>query len=343
MNTSDTLPELHDVAGYLADRLPGFQGPLTITKFPTGQSNPTFRLDTPSRSYVLRSKPTGTLLKSAHAVDREHRVMTALRKTDVPVPRTYLYCEDKAVIGAEFFVMEYVDGRTIADPRAPELGSDVAARAELYDQMNRVLAAIHSLDVEKIGLSDYGKPSEYFSRQIRRWTTQYHASKVRENADMDRLGRWLEEHLPPDDGRACLVHGDFRIDNLLFSRMGSEVVAVLDWELSTLGHPFADLAYQCMQWRVAVDAPLQGLGGVDRQSLGIPYEAQYVSTYCQRMGISGIPNWEFYIAFSFFRLAAILEGVLKRAVDGNASNPRQARRLGEMVPQLAMQGMKAIS
>jgi len=328
------------VTHYLEARLEGFQGPLQITKFPTGQSNPTFLLDAASGRYVLRRKPPGKLLKSAHAVDREYRVMRALQETGVPVPRPYLLCEDEGVIGAMFFVMSLVEGRHFADPRTPEVSNE--ERSGFYDDMNRVLVALHSLDVEAIGLADFGRPGNYFERQVGRWTKQYQASATEVIPAMDHLMAWLSHNTPPDDGRVSLVHGDYRIDNMIMAADASRIAALLDWELSTLGHPLADLAYQCMQWRMPVGEQGRGLEGVDRNGLGIPTEKAYVARYCERAGLPAIDNWAFYLAFSFFRFAAILQGVLKRALDGIASNPDQAKRLGAMVPVLAEKAMVVV-
>jgi aminoglycoside phosphotransferase (APT) family kinase protein len=337
---NDTVAQLDcaAVGAYLAAHLAGFRGPLTATKFATGQSNPTFLLESPSGKYVLRRKPPGQLLRSAHAVDREFRVISALEDSDVPVPRPYLLCADESVIGTMFYVMEYCAGRNFQDPRVPEV--DNADRAAIYDDMNRVLAALHSVDIEAAGLADYGRPGNYFERQIARWTKQYRASETETIADMDNLIDWLAGNTPPDDGRVGLVHGDYRIDNMIFDPRAPRVIAVLDWELSTLGHPFADLGYQCMQWRMPTGPIGRGLDGVDRAALGITSEADYVARYCERMGIAAIPDWPFYLAFAFFRLAAIIQGVKKRGLEGNASNPERAAQLGTIVPVLAEKGIK---
>jgi aminoglycoside phosphotransferase (APT) family kinase protein len=339
----DTVDQLDcaAVGAYLETHLDGFRGPLTATKFATGQSNPTFLLEAPSGRYVLRRKPPGQLLKSAHAVDREFRVITALQGTDVPVPRPHLLCADESVIGTMFFVMEFCAGRNFQDPRVPEV--DATDRAAVYDDMNRVLAALHSVDIEAVGLADYGRPGNYFERQIGRWTQQYRASETETIAAMDALIAWLAGNTPADDGRIALVHGDYRIDNMIFDARAPRMIAVLDWELSTLGHPFADLGYQCMQWRMPTGPVGRGLDGVDRAALGIPSEADYVAKYCERMGIAAIPDWPFYLAFAFFRLAAIIQGVKKRGLDGNASNPERAAELGTLVPVLAAKAVELVN
>ncbi len=333
MREDVTQLDVGAVEAYLAARLDGFRGPLNATKFASGQSNPTFLLRTPSAAYVLRRKPPGKLLKSAHAVDREFRVMRALAGSDVPVPRPHILCQDESVIGSMFFVMDYVEGRNFQDPRVPEV--DRETRAGVYDAMNAVLAALHSVDVEAVGLADFGRPGSYFARQVARWSGQYRASETETIPAMDAVIAWLDDNVPADDGRVALVHGDYRIDNMIFDESAPRVIAVLDWELSTLGHPFADLGYQCMQWRLPVGDAGRGLDGVDRAALGIPSEEAYVARYCERMGISGIPEWTFCLAFSFFRFAAILQGVKKRAIDGNASNPERGLQLGTMVPLIA--------
>jgi aminoglycoside phosphotransferase (APT) family kinase protein len=329
------------LAAYLEARLQGFKGPIEATKTPTGQSNPTFVLATPGGKYVLRKKPPGQLLKSAHQVDREHRVMKALEGTDVPVPRMLHLCEDDSVIGTAFFVMAFVEGTVFWDPALPELTNP--QRAKLYDEQNRALAALHSVVPAKVGLADFGRAGSYFARQRDRWTKQYRASETERIEDMETLIAWLERNEPPDDGRASLVHGDYRIDNMIFAPDGSRLLAIIDWELSTIGHPFSDLAYQCMQWRFPNHETMRGLAGIDRAALGIPTEAEYVAMYCERMGLAEIAHWQFCLAFSFFRLAAIVQGVKKRGLDGTASNPEKALKSGERVPLMARMGVEAIS
>jgi aminoglycoside phosphotransferase (APT) family kinase protein len=326
---------------YLTEHLPGFEGPLEIEKTPTGQSNPTFILTARSGRYVLRRKPPGQLLKSAHAVDREFRVQKALAGTDVPTARMHFLCEDEDVIGTIFYVMECVDGDVHFDPRLPD--TDNTTRAAMYDDMNRALAALHDVDVVAVGLSDFGRPGSYFERQVSRWSKQYRASETETIADMDALIDWLEANMPPDDGITTLVHGDYRIDNMIYDRAEPRVLAVLDWELSTLGHPYSDLAYQCMQWRMPAGEEGRGFGETDRTTLGIPSEQAYIDRYCERRGLSGIPIFDFCVAFSFFRMAAIVQGVKKRGLDGNASNPERAARMGSYVPMFAAKGLEAAS
>ncbi|GAB3309663.1 phosphotransferase [Haliea atlantica] len=328
------------LARYLAEHIPDFGGDLKAEKFPGGQSNPTFKLTANGREYVLRRKPPGELLPSAHAVDREFRVMTALRDTDVPVPKTYVLCEDESVIGSMFFVMECLQGRVLWDPVLPE-ARDNAERAAYYDSMNATLAALHNVDVNAVGLADYGKPGNYFERQLGRWTKQYRASETETIADMETLLRWLPANMPEDDGTVSLVHGDYRLDNVMFHASEPRIIAVLDWELSTLGHPLADLANQCMAWLLPRESAMKGLAGVDRASLGIPSDEEYVARYCERTGRSGIDNWDFYIVFSLFRLAAILQGVKKRALQGNASSA-EANAKGDLVKPLAALAVQRI-
>lgn len=344
MSQVDSLDTVK-LAEYLEQHIEGFKGPIEADKFEGGQSNPTFKITTPSGAYVLRSQPPGELLKSAHAVDREYRVMAALKNTEVPVPNVLHLCEDRDVIGSMFYVMEFCEGRIFWGAALPECGEGEqgnATRAAMYDEMNRVLAAMHSVDLEAAGLSDYGKPGNYFERQLGRWTKQYAASKLKDIPAMDELIAWLEKHQPEDDGQVALAHGDFRLDNMMWHPSEPKVIAVLDWELSTLGHPLADLAYQCMGMRLPQgDAKMAGMAGVDRKALGIPTEQEYVQMYCQRRGIGKIDNWEFYLSFSFFRLAAICQGVAKRAQDGNASS-KQAATVGAMVEPLASMAVDII-
>ena len=321
---------------WLRDRIPPFSGKLTAEKFAGGQSNPTFKLTAGERQYVLRRKPPGELLASAHAVDREFRVISALRDTDVPVPEAIALCEDESVIGSMFYVMEYLDGRVFWDPALPELTRDELGA--VFDEMNRVLAALHSVDVNAVGLSDYGKPGSYFERQVNRWTKQYRASETETVEAMEALIKWLPANMPADDGLISLVHGDYRLDNVMFHPTEPRIIAVLDWELSTLGHPLADLAYQVMAWQFPREGGVMGLMGIDRSELGIPSDQQYVEQYCERTGRSGIPDWNFYMAFCFFRIAAILQGVKKRALQGNASSAEAATR-GDQVGPLAEMGL----
>ncbi len=341
MEENAQLLDVSAIEAKLAADLPGFEGPLKAEKFDVGQSNPTFRLTTPGKTYVLRRKPPGVLLKSAHAVDREFRVQKSLQTSEVPVAQMLLMCEDDSVIGSMFYVMDHVAGRHFELPNLPELDPD--GRSAVYNEMNRVLAALHSVDFEAVGLGDFGAPGAYVARQIGRWTKQYRASETEAVADMDSLIDWLNANLDKDDGQRTLVHGDFRIDNLIFHANRPEIAAVLDWELSTLGHPIADLAYQIMQWRMPVGPEGRGLAGLDRKALGIPTEEEYVASYCERRGLVGIPDFGFFLGFCFFRMAAILQGVKKRALDGNASNPEQGLKLGALVPLFASGGLAAIS
>jgi aminoglycoside phosphotransferase (APT) family kinase protein len=329
--TVDRL-DLESLGAYLEAEISGFKGLREAEKFSGGQSNPTFLLTADSGQYVLRKQPPGTLLKSAHAVDREFRVIRALAATSVPVARAYHLCSDPEIIGTMFYVMSYENGRIYWNPALPDVDRD--ERRLIYDEMNRVLAALHDVDIEAVKLADFGRPGNYFERQVGRWSKQYRASETDKIESMDRLMRWLPDNMPQDDGQVSLIHGDYRLDNIVFAPAGPRAMAVLDWELSTLGHPYADLAYQCMQLRVGYDEVVGGLGGVDRAGLGIPTEEEYVAAYCQRRGIASIPDWNFYIIFSFFRLAAILQGVLKRAVDGNASSEK-AFQYGVLAPRLA--------
>ena len=318
---------------WLAANVAGFGGLRRIEPIVAGQSNPTYLLEAESGRYVLRAKPPGRLLPSAHMVEREFRVMQALAGTPVPVPRMLALAGDaESPLGRAFFVMEHLEGRVFWDPALPDLAP--AARGRVYDAMNRVLADLHGLDPAALGLGDFGKPGNYFARQTARWAGQYRASAPRPRAQMERLIAWLEANMVEDDGLSALVHGDYRLDNMMFSEDGGEVLGLLDWELSTLGHPLADLAYQCMQWRLPHEGGMRGLGGLDRAALGLPDEAAYLAAYAARRGIEVPRNWPFYLAFAFFRLAAILEGVVARARAGNAANPARARAYEAAIPVL---------
>lgn len=337
MSDTQTL-DTAAVCAWAEAHVEGFQGPAEATKFNVGQSNPTFRLTTPTGPYVLRRKPPGQLLKSAHAVDREFRVQSALAGTDVPVAKMHALCEAPEVIGSDFYIMEAVKGRNIDDPRVPDVSNE--ERAAIYAEMCRVLAAIHEVDIEAVGLADYGPPGNYFERQIGRWTKQYRASETEDIAPMNDLIDWLGAHIPDDDQRR-LVHGDYRIDNMLFDPDSPACAAVLDWELSTIGHPYADLASLLMQWQMPTGKEGRGLAGVDRASLGIPTDEEFVAMYCKTRGLDRIDNLNFYVAFAFFRMAAIIQGVYKRALDGNASNPERGLALGPAVAQFASKGLEA--
>jgi aminoglycoside phosphotransferase (APT) family kinase protein len=325
---------------HLERHLPGFNGPLTVEQFKGGQSNPTYKLVTPDASYVMRSKPApaAKLLPSAHAIEREFRVMHALRDTDVPVPRMHVLCDDESVIGRAFYVMSFVQGRVLWDQTLPDMTN--AGRAAIYDEMNRVIAALHSVDVRAVGLADYGKPGNYFERQIGRWSRQYQASITEPIDAMDRLIEWLPAHIPPgarDESDVSVVHGDFRLDNLVFHPGEPRVLAVLDWELSTLGHPLADFSYHCMAWHIP-PGTFRGIGGLDHGALGIPSERDYVRRYCERTGRKDpdavMADWNFYMAYNLFRLAAITQGIAKRVVEGTAASA-QARATGEATQALA--------
>lgn len=324
--------ELRPLGRYLEGAVEGFKGLRTAQKFSDGQSNPTFKLRAESGTYVLRRKPPGELLKSAHAVDREFRVLAALAQTDVPVARALHLCADENVLGSMFYVMEFVEGRVFWDPALPGLAP--AERAEIYDQMNAVLAAIHSVDLEAVGLADFGRPGGYYDRQYATWVRQYRATETEAIPEMERIIDWLGANMVTDDGRVSLVHGDYRLDNVMFAPDAPRLIAVMDWELSTLGHPLADLAYQCMLWRMPPGPVLSGLEGLDRRALGLPTEEAYVARYCERMGLPGIENWPFYLVFGLFRLAAIVQGVKYRGLQGNASSDR-ALQVGALAAPLA--------
>ena len=345
MNTADPNQlNIKSLAPYLQEKIEGFGELLQLDKFSGGQSNPTYKIKTTTSEFVLRAKPPGDLLKSAHQVDREYKVMNALQDSNVPVPKMlHLADEETSPFGRMFFVMEFLDGRIFWDPALSELPEQsTEERSKIYDAMNASLAALHDVNIESAGLSDFGKPGNYFARQLSRWTQQYHACEVDRIEPMHQLISWLEKNLPSDDGIVTLVHGDYRLDNMVFANDNTNVLGILDWELSTLGHPYADLAYQCMQWRLPNVGSFRGLAGVNRKQLGIPTEEEYVNAYCKRRNTQKIKNWPFYVAFSFFRLAAILQGVYKRSLDGNASNPEKAKTYGAAVPVLSFMAMKMI-
>jgi aminoglycoside phosphotransferase (APT) family kinase protein len=328
---------------HLEAHLPGFAGPLSVEQFKGGQSNPTYRLITPQASYAMRSKPgpAAKLLPSAHAVEREFKVMSALAGSEVPVPRMHLLCEDESVIGRAFYVMQFVQGRVLWDQSLP--GMSPAQRAAIYDEMNRVIAALHCVDTDALGLADFGRPGNYFERQIARWSKQYQASITGPNEAMDRLIEWLPRHIPPsarDESMVSVVHGDFRLDNLIFHATEPRVLAVLDWELSTVGHALADFSYHCMSWHIP-PGTFRGIGGLDLAALGIPLEADYVRRYCERSG-RGTPqslkaDWNFYLAYNLFRIAAIVQGIAKRVEAGTAAS-EQARQSGAGAKPLAELG-----
>jgi aminoglycoside phosphotransferase (APT) family kinase protein len=332
--------DLDAVTGWMRAQGIEVQGPVSARKFSGGQSNPTYLVTTAAQEFVLRRKPPGTLLKSAHAVEREYRVQHALAGSDVPVARMIALCDDPGVIGSAFYLMTHVAGRCFDDPRLPAVAA--SERASYIKEMSRVLAAVHKIDLTACGLSDYGPRGNYYRRQIDRWSQQYRATQTGVIAAMDRLIAALDATCPDDDGRATLVHGDYRIDNLLFDPELPVIRAVLDWELSTIGHPFADLAGVIMQWQMPPGDQGRGLRGVDRAAQGLPSDAQFVAEYCSRMGLTHIDNFGFYVGFCFFRMAAILQGVKKRAQDGNASDPARGLRLGALVPDYAAAGLAAL-
>ena len=324
---------------WLSANVAGYAGPLTIGQFNGGQSNPTYRLSTPRANYVLRRKPSGDILKGAHDVLREARVLAALAPTDVPVPRIFAICADAAVLGSDFVVMEMVEGRIFWDAGFQHVPTP--ERAAYFDEMNRVIAVMHALDPASIGLADYGRTGNYFERQIGRWSKQYVADDLAgRDADMDAVVLWLPTAIPDSDDTR-LVHGDFRCDNMIFHSSEPRILAVLDWELSTLGHPLADFAYHAMMYHMPPDI-VAGLGGADPAVLGLPTEADYIAAYCHRTGRAGIADWNFYMAFSFFRLAAIFHGIKGRVMRGNASSATACER-AEAFPRLARLAREAMA
>lgn len=340
------MPPTHDTAiapalrEYLAQHIADFHGPITLTKFSGGQSNPTYMLDTPSHRYVLRRKPNGVLLPTAHAIEREYRVMSALALTDVPVAKCWWLCEDAAVIGSAFYVMDFVDGRIFWNPTLPDLSAQ--QRNAVYLEMNRVIQKLHRVDWQACGLADFGRPNNYFARQIDRWTKQYRASETTSIPAMERLIEWLPSNIPTDDVTS-IIHGDFRVDNMIFHPTEARVLAVLDWELSTLGHPLADFAYHCTAWFVPASSG-RGIAGDDFEAAGIPSLTAYVDNYRQAMPHLHFDSrdWQFAVAFSFFRIAAILQGVMARALQGNASN-NEAIETGQRAAMYAELGLQQLS
>ena len=321
------------LGAWMTQHVEDFAGPLGVEMFKGGQSNPTYKLITPERTYVMRAKPgpVAKLLPSAHAIEREFAVMRGLAGTDVPVARMHALCEDESVIGRAFYIMEYVEGRVLWDQTLP--GMTPAERGAIYDEMNRVIAALHKVDYAARGLAGYGKPGNYFERQIGRWSKQYQASVTQPITEMDRLIDWLPAHIPAsarDEGLTSIVHGDYRLDNVIFHPSEPRILAVLDWELSTLGHPLADFSYHCMAWHIP-PGTFRRIGGVDLASLGIPSEQDYIHRYCERTGLATpeqlAPDWNFYLAYNMFRIAAILQGIAKRVEAGTASSA-QARASG---------------
>lgn len=317
---------------WLASTVDGYEGPAAVRRFQGGQSNPTYKLEAPSGSYVLRKKPNGALLPSAHAVDREHRVMSALSSSGVPVPTVRGLCSDETIIGTPFFVMDFVPGRIFFDQTLPGLRRE--ERAAIFDSMNETIARLHRTAPVAVGLEDYGRPSNFLERQIARWSKQYRASETHPIAAMDHLMEWLPRFIPPQ-APGTIVHGDYRLDNLIIHPSEPRVIAVLDWELSTLGDPIADFAYHVMAWRIPPQV-FRGLGGIDLTELGIPDEASYVARYCDRTGRSSIPSWDFYMVYSMFRIAAIIQGIAKRALNGNASGA-DAFKVGDAADPIAEQ------
>ncbi len=315
---------------YMNTHVPGFAGPIAVEEFKGGQSNPTYKLITPGHAYVLRRKPPGKLLKSAHAVDREYRVVSALQGTGVPVARTHALSEDESIIGTAFYIMDFVSGRIFWEAALPDMAA--ADRARIYDAMNDTIARLHQVDYESVGLGDYGRAGGYISRQVTRWSRQYEASKTEDIPAMDKLIAWLPDNIPTDE-ETTIVHGDYRIDNLIFHESEPRVLAILDWELSTLGHPLADFAYATMLWRLPPNV-FNGLKGLDLKALGIPTEDEYVAAYCRRTGRSEIPNWDFYMVYNIFRMAAIMQGIMGRVVAGTAASDH-ARAYGRLAKPMA--------
>jgi len=308
-------PSFQESLGQYLNSLGLIKGPIELSQLTGGQSNPTFKISNGNSHYVLRKKPSGVLLPSAHAVDREYRVMKALAATDVPVPQMLAYCDDESIIGTAFFIMEYLDGRVFADQSLPGLAA--GERQQIYEQMNHTISAIHRLDYVSLGLETFGKPGNYFARQIGRWSRQVREANVATPDSLNKLMDWLPEHIPAED-EASLIHGDFRMDNLIFHKTDLRIIGVLDWELSTLGNPLADFAYQCMAWRIPPTL-WRGIQGLDLTALGIPSESEYIAMYEKQAKRSISEHWPFLMAYNLFRISAILHGITKRAMDGNAN------------------------
>jgi len=349
--SSDAAQDPFDIEAldtYLQQHIVGFEGPIQISRFKGGQSNPTYLLSTPQRQYVMRCKPApvAQLLPSAHAVEREFRLQAALAGSAVPVAGMHCLCEEESVIGRAFYVMDFVEGRIFWEQSLP--GMEPAERAALYDELNRVIAALHGIDFAALGLADYGKAGNYFSRQVDRWTRQYRASETSSIEAMDRLIEWLPLHIPQEESlQVSLVHGDYRLDNVIFHPTEPRILAVIDWELSTLGHPLADFAYHLMSWHIVPGGAMRGLAGLDLETLGIPRESEYIATYDRRIGRSAAGDWNYYLAYNLFRIAAILQGIAKRVEEGTASSPqaaeygRQAKPLAELGWRFAQQAEQA--
>jgi aminoglycoside phosphotransferase (APT) family kinase protein len=329
--------DIERLAQYMQENVEGFAGALEVQQFKGGQSNPTFLLATPGKRYVLRRKPPGKLLPSAHAVDREYRVISAVHRAGIPVARTWALCEDDSIIGTAFYIMDFVEGRVLWDQALPGMARE--QRAAIYDEMNRVIATLHQVDYNAIGLGDYGRPGNYLERQIGRWSKQYRASETEKIEAMERLIEWLPKHIPPQD-ETSIVHGDFRLDNVIFHSTEPRILAVLDWELSTLGHPLADFSYHCMYWRLS-PGEFRGIGGLDLPALGIPTEEEYVAAYCRRTGRTRIEHWDYYMAYNMFRLAGIVQGIMGRVVEGTAVS-EQAVESGKRARPLAEAGWRQV-
>lgn len=334
--------DLDRLASFMREQVPGYDGELHVEQFKGGQSNPTFRLSAGGKHYVMRRKPPGVLLPSAHAVEREFRVINALAASAVPVPRAYALCEDPATIGTAFYIMDCVEGRVLWDPTLP--GMTPTQRTAHFDELNRVIAALHCVDPQAVGLADYGKPGNYIERQVGRWSKQYRAAETETIEAANQLMAWLPRHIPTGD-EIGIVHGDYRFDNVIFHPTEPKILAVLDWELSTLGHPMVDFAYHCMTWHMGGGSS-RGLAGLDLPGLGIPTEQQYLQTYLKRVGRGGTKtvsesDWTYYMVFNMFRLASILQGIMARALQGNAANAaaleagKRARPLAEQAWALA--------